>query len=62
MRLAAREDSANRRPGCADERVKAVRDGNAEARRAVAVQRRKLCAEIAHEKGRNRPLSVAIGI
>ena len=42
--------------------MKAVRDGDSEAGRAVTVQGRKLCAEIAHEERRNRPLSVAIGI
>jgi len=35
----------------ADERMKAVRDGDSEAGRTVAIQGRKLCAEIAHEKG-----------
>jgi hypothetical protein len=54
-----RADSASRH---ADERVKAVRDGDAQAGRTVTVQRRKLCAEIAHQERRNRPLSVAIGI
>jgi hypothetical protein len=42
--------------------MKAVRDSNAEAGKAVAVQRGQLCAEIAHEKRRNRSLSVAIAI
>jgi hypothetical protein len=61
-RLGAREGGANRLARHANERVKAVRDGDSEAGRAVTVQGRKLCAEIAHEERRNRPLSVAIGI
>ena len=52
----------DRDPRGADERVDAVSERNAEARGAVAVEGRKLCAEIAHEEGRTRPLSVAIGI
>ena len=60
--LGARERSANRLARYADECVKAVRDGDAQAGRTVAVQGRKLCAEIAHEERRSRPLSVAIGI
>ena len=58
----ARDHSAYSVSRQADERMKAVRDGDSEAGRAVAVQGRKLCAEIAHEERRSRPLSVAIGI
>ncbi len=58
----ARDDSAYSIPRQADERMKAVRDGNSEAGGAITVQGRKLCAEIAHEERRSRPLSVAIGI
>jgi hypothetical protein len=42
--------------------MKAVRDGDPKAGRAVAVQRRKLCAEIADEKGWNRPRFAVVGI
>ena len=62
VRLGTSERGAKSLARHADERVKAVRDGDSEAGRAVAVQGCKLCAEIAHQKGRNRPLSVAIGI
>jgi hypothetical protein len=42
--------------------MKAVRDGDPKAGRPVAVQGRKLCAEIAHEERRDQPLFTAIGI
>jgi hypothetical protein len=51
-----------RGPRRADERAKAVRDGDAEAGRAVAVERRKLCAEVANDERRNRPLPVVTRI
>ena len=54
VRFAAREDRGNRRPRRADERAQALGHGYAEAREPVAVERRKLCAEIADKKGRNR--------
>ena len=59
MRGAKGRDSS---PGGANERVDAVSEHNAEARGAIAVKGRKLCAEIAHEKGWNGPRSVAIFI
>lgn len=60
--LAPGEDSANRHPRRPYERMNAVRHRDSEAGRTVAIQGRKLCAEIAHQKGRDRPLSAAIGI
>jgi hypothetical protein len=53
-----RADSASRH---ADERARSVSDNGAEAGKAVAVERGKLCAEVAHDQRRTRPLSVAIG-
>jgi hypothetical protein len=61
-RLGTRERGANGLARHADERVKAVGEGDSKAGRTVTVQRRKLCAEIAHKERRSRPLSVAIGI
>jgi hypothetical protein len=52
----------DRAPRGADECVDAVSERDAEARGTVAVEGRKLCAEIAHQEGRTRSLSVAIGI
>jgi tetratricopeptide (TPR) repeat protein len=46
----------------ADERAKAVHDGGAEAGRAVAVERHKLCAKVAHDERRDWPLPVATRI
>ena len=57
-----RAECRNSGPRGADERVHAVSKRNAEARRAVAVEGSKLCAEIAHEERLNRPLSAAIEI
>jgi hypothetical protein len=49
-KVVTRDDRADSASRHADERVKAVRDRDAQAGRAVAVQGRKLCAEIAHDE------------
>jgi hypothetical protein len=57
-----RDDGADRASRHADKRASSVSDNGAEAGKAVAVERGKLCAEIAHDQRRTRPLSVATGI
>jgi hypothetical protein len=60
--VVTRDDGAERASRDADKRAGSVSDNGAKAGKAVAVERGELCAEIAHDQRRNRPLSVAIVI